>query len=172
MFWFYVHNPAAVYTSYRWMSKMIFSYLAFAEGGQSLKMQTALYYFGGRYGDWLDLFTWSFRDILGRLTRSTTHCHRRREQKFTCVLSLPQWRCCRNFEPLVSHTNVIKGSGIIQNRIPQIVVPGLHCACPNARTTNDELPKRELEYGLKDIGKKAFRLKRKQHEELQSRKTK
>ena len=66
----------------------------------------------------------------------------------------------------------IKGSGIIQNRIPQIVVPGLHCACPNARTTNDELPKRELEYGLKDIGKKAFRLKRKQHEELQSRKTK
>ena len=25
---------------------------------------------------------------------------------FTCVLSLPQWRCYRNFEPLVSHTNV------------------------------------------------------------------
>ena len=25
---------------------------------------------------------------------------------FTCVLSLSQWRCCHNFEPLISHTNI------------------------------------------------------------------
>ena len=30
---------------------------------------------------------------------------------FTCVLSLPQWRCYRNFEPLVCHTNVHAGCG-------------------------------------------------------------
>ena len=30
---------------------------------------------------------------------------------FTCVLSLPQWRCYRNFEPPVSHTNVHAGCG-------------------------------------------------------------
>ena len=30
---------------------------------------------------------------------------------FTCVLSLPQWRCFRNFEPLMSHTNVHAGCG-------------------------------------------------------------
>ena len=29
----------------------------------------------------------------------------------SCVLSLPQWRCYRNFEPLVSHTNVHAGYG-------------------------------------------------------------
>ena len=28
---------------------------------------------------------------------------------FSCVLSLPQWRCYRNFEPLVSHTDVHAG---------------------------------------------------------------
>ena len=33
-------------------------------------------------GDWFDLFTWPFRDILGRPIRSTAHCHRRREQNF------------------------------------------------------------------------------------------
>ena len=27
---------------------------------------------------------------------------------FLCVLSLPQWRCYRNFEPLILHTNVHK----------------------------------------------------------------
>ena len=64
----------------------------------------------------------------------------------------------------------IKGPGIIQNRIPQIMVSGLHCACPNGRMTNDELFKSALEYGLKDIGTKAFRFKGKQHETLQSRK--
>ena len=26
---------------------------------------------------------------------------------FLCVLSLPQWRCYRNFQPLVSHTTPI-----------------------------------------------------------------
>ena len=30
---------------------------------------------------------------------------------FSCVLSLPQWPCYRNFEPLVSHTNVHAGCG-------------------------------------------------------------
>ena len=30
---------------------------------------------------------------------------------FACVLSLPQWRCFRNFERLVSHTNVHAGCG-------------------------------------------------------------
>ena len=30
---------------------------------------------------------------------------------FSCVLSLPQWRCCRKLEPLVSHTNVHTGCG-------------------------------------------------------------
>ena len=25
---------------------------------------------------------------------------------FTYALSLPQWRCFRNFEPLMSHTNI------------------------------------------------------------------
>ena len=30
---------------------------------------------------------------------------------FTCVLSLPQWRCYGNFEPLVSHRNVHAGCG-------------------------------------------------------------
>ena len=49
---------------------------------------------------------------LGKRTRSTAHCHHRREQNvFVCVLSLPQWRCYRNFEPLVSHTNVHAGRG-------------------------------------------------------------
>ena len=32
---------------------------------------------------------------------STAHCHRRQSRMFTRVLSLPQWRCYRNFEPLV-----------------------------------------------------------------------
>ena len=66
---------------------------------------------GGRDGDWLDLFTWPFRDILGRLTRSIAHCHRRREQNHLCAFIVPQWRCYRNFEPLVSHTNVHAGYG-------------------------------------------------------------
>ena len=51
--------------------------------GQVL-MQTAFYFWGGWDGDWLDLFTWPFGDILGRLTRRTIHCHRRREQN-VCV---------------------------------------------------------------------------------------
>ena len=39
--------------------------------------------------DWLDLFTWPFQDILGRLTRSTAHCHIVEERRmFLCVLCL------------------------------------------------------------------------------------
>ena len=43
-----------------------------------LEVERFFYFCGGRDGDSLDLFTWPFRDILGRLTRSTAHCHRRR----------------------------------------------------------------------------------------------
>ena len=35
----------------------VYLHLAFAECGPSLKMQTDFYFFGGRDGDWLDLFT-------------------------------------------------------------------------------------------------------------------
>ena len=61
-----------------------------------LKIQTVIYLLllffffggggGGRDSDWLDVFTWPFRDILGRRTRSTGHCHRRREQNvYVCA---------------------------------------------------------------------------------------
>ena len=35
----------------------------------------------------------------------------KKSRMFTCVLSLPQWRCYRNCEPPVSHTNVQTGCG-------------------------------------------------------------
>ena len=50
------------------------------KAGQVLKCRQFFYFLGGRDGDSLDLFTWPFQDILGRLTRSTAHCHRQREQ--------------------------------------------------------------------------------------------
>ena len=53
-----------MFISPRWR---IYYYLAFAEGGPSLKMQTVFYLFiflgGGWDGNWLDLFTWPFKDI-------------------------------------------------------------------------------------------------------------
>ena len=82
-------------------------YLAFAKGRPSLKMQTAFYFLGGRDGDWLDLFMGPFRDILGRLTWSTVHCHRRIEQNvYVCafIASVAFWY--HNFEPFVSYTNI------------------------------------------------------------------
>ena len=58
-------------------------YLAFADG---LECKGFFNFGEDRDGDWLDLFMWPFRDILGRLTRSTAHCHRRREQNvFACA---------------------------------------------------------------------------------------
>ena len=58
-----------VYSQHKALSPR-FKYLAFAEGGPSLKMQSFFIFWGVRDGDWLGLFTWSFRDNLARLTRS------------------------------------------------------------------------------------------------------
>ena len=59
----------------------------------------------GRDGDWLDLFTWPSRDILARLTQSTTH-HRREQNVYVPLL---QWQYFRNFKLFVSHTNIHAG---------------------------------------------------------------
>ena len=87
-------------------------YLAFAEGGPRLKIQTVFFIIlGGRDGNWLYLSMWPFRDILGRLTRSTAHCHHRREQNVFVCAFIASVALCHNFEPLVSHMNVHAGCG-------------------------------------------------------------
>ena len=62
------------------------------KAGQVLKYGLFFFFFsflGGRGGYWLDLFAWPFRDILRRLTRSTAHCHRRRERNvYVCAYCL------------------------------------------------------------------------------------
>ena len=56
----------------------------------------------------------------------------------TCVLSLPQWRCYRNFEPLVSHTNVHTGCGRCMANISgsilfEMILTPMHILRPSIR---------------------------------------
>ena len=58
------HQQQHYHRHYRHYRHSYYYWLAFAEGGPSLKMNAKVFSFlGGRYGDWLYLFTWPFRDI-------------------------------------------------------------------------------------------------------------
>ena len=73
--------------------KALTFYLAFAEGRPSLKMQMVL------------VTSWEgLHEVLPIVIATES-------RMFSCVLSLPQWRCYHNFEPLISHTNVHAGCG-------------------------------------------------------------
>ena len=76
------------------------------KAGQSLKC-SQLFIFGGveMVIGWIcsrDLFETSWEGLHEALPIVIA----KERRMFTCVLSLPQWRCYRNFELLVSHTNV------------------------------------------------------------------
>ena len=77
-------------------------YLAFAEGGSSIKMR-----FFGRSRWWLveSVHVTFWRHLRKAYTKSAKFFIAG-EKNFSCVISLPQWLCYRNFEQLVSHTNV------------------------------------------------------------------
>ena len=102
-------------------------YSAFAEGGPSLQR----FFLGGGGGEmvigWIesrDLFETS-----GRLTRNTAIVIAEESRMFSCVLSLRQWCCYRNFEPRVLHTNVHAGCGRSYRRSGL-----LHCPPPEANS--------------------------------------
>ena len=78
------------------------------------------YYFfflggGGPNGDWLDLFTWPFRDVLGRLTWSTAQCHHRREQNVYVCAFIASLACYCNFEPPYDIRTYTRMRGIMAN---------------------------------------------------------
>ena len=77
------------------------SYLAFAKGGPSLKMQSVVYFCGVKMVKigWIcsrHLFETSWE----RLTQSTAHCHRQREQNVFCLSCV----VIVTFNCIVSHT--------------------------------------------------------------------
>ena len=76
-------------------------YLAFAEGGPRLKMQTVFFILGGSrwWIGWIcsrDLFETSWEGLHEVLTIVIAE----ESRTFTCALSLSHWRCYHNFEPL------------------------------------------------------------------------
>ena len=78
---------------------IFYLFIFFLEGGGG----------GGWDGDWMvicshDLFKTSWEGLHQVLPIVITE----ESIMFLCVLSLPQWRCYRKFEPLILHTNVHK----------------------------------------------------------------
>ena len=67
-----------------------------------------------------------------------THCHRQREQNVFVCVSLPPWRCYRNFEPLVSHTNVHAGytrswRAFLKRFLVETILTTMHTLRPSIR---------------------------------------
>ena len=73
--------------------------LGLRQAGQVLKCRRFFYFWGVCSRDLFETFWEGLHEVLPIVVTKES-------RMFTCVLSLPQWRCYRNFEPLVSNTNV------------------------------------------------------------------